>query len=145
MYKIKAKSLTAKLSLLTFLLFLLAAATVVSPKAISCTDMDSDGTCAPADCDDHDRSRSMQDVDGDGVTSCAGDCADYDPTINYCDGYSDSYIAPPDYTQDPSGGMTCTVKNYTVLKYKCTTSPAGQTTCELIDSLTTEVERTCSY
>lgn len=140
--------------LLLLCVVLLCAATVVlsgfSKPVIGCEDKDHDGTCVPADCDDNDHSRSMQDLDHDGSTSCAGDCEDWNPDVNYCEGFYDSYIAP-DYTLDPGGGLVCTVKFYNVTTYKCTTTPNPDptqppiTTCGFVNDYRTEVERTCSY
>ena len=55
---------------------------------------DGDGqTSCEGDCDDFDPTRTSLDVDGDGVSSCEGDCNDENPNIFYDtdfdqDGYS---------------------------------------------------------
>ncbi|NJL43838.1 MAG: hypothetical protein HC945_00725 [Nitrosarchaeum sp.] len=51
-----------------------------------CPDRDGDGAlprfCGGEDCDDLNTHMNPYDLDGDGITSCAGDCNDNDPTIN---------------------------------------------------------------
>jgi hypothetical protein len=42
-------------------------------------DLDGDDDPAWSDCDEGDSSRSTSDLDGDGLSSCDGDCLDYDP------------------------------------------------------------------
>ncbi len=55
------------------------------------SDGDNDPDCGGSDCDDRDPARESLDVDGDGSSTCAGDCADLDPYANpaateACDG-----------------------------------------------------------
>jgi len=44
-------------------------------------DLDEDGSLACADCDDGDDSLEELDTDGDGVTTCSGDCDDNDASV----------------------------------------------------------------
>ena len=52
------------------------------PNAAFEADADGDGDWSCTDCDDLDPARSTLDADGDGLTSCNGDCDDYDPLIH---------------------------------------------------------------
>jgi len=53
---------------------------VVDPSEF--TDADSDGWLACEDCDDLDASLNLDDVDGDWITSCNGDCDDHNPDVS---------------------------------------------------------------
>ena len=46
-------------------------------------DVDEDGFSILADCDDNDEMRNYSDFDGDGVSSCEGDCHDTDVDIQF--------------------------------------------------------------
>ena len=73
-------------------------------------DLDGDGALAAEDCDDNDAALNLDDSDGDGVTTCDGDCADDDASAypgaaasepSLCtvdadgDGYGDATLAAP--------------------------------------------------
>jgi uncharacterized protein (TIGR03382 family) len=78
-------------------------------------DADGDGDGPATDCDDTDPYRDSLDRDGDGMTSCDGDCADLDPTLTvgvlwYEDRDRDGFGAgvsavciPPSATAVPNG------------------------------------------
>ena len=46
-------------------------------------DVDEDGFSILADCDDNNEMRNHSDFDGDGVSSCEGDCHDTDDDIQF--------------------------------------------------------------
>jgi hypothetical protein len=60
-------------------------------------DEDCDGTLTADDCDDTDASLNAEDVDGDGHSSCDGDCDDDDATTH--PGASDGLLADRDCVQ----------------------------------------------
>lgn len=86
--------------------------------AAVCTDADGDGTCAEVDCDDNNASLNRRDYDGDGVTSCDGDCADSDASVQYCE--VEQTREEPNYSYPE---YTCTTKYCEETRYNC---PSGQ-------------------
>jgi len=55
--------------------------------SLTCTDPGEALSVAPVDCFDSDAAWSQADEDGDGLTTCAGDCDDLDAFIGTCPGY----------------------------------------------------------
>jgi len=77
-------------------------------------DLDGDGAATAEDCDDADRSLNPDDLDGDGWSSCDGDCDDANPTVfpgapELCDDLdTDCDGAIPDrLDQDGDGDPLC--------------------------------------
>jgi hypothetical protein len=102
------------------------------PAAADCLDYDHDGVCHFMDCDDFNpeiTNNGDVDADGDGFTVCMGDCADDDPTIQFCL-RTVTKTAPnivPFYTvpADNCGGLTVHHSFYHCLIY-----PDGTKKCE---------------
>ncbi|MEC8381074.1 MAG: MopE-related protein [Myxococcota bacterium] len=64
--------------------------------SLTVTDNDGDGSDKLMDCDDERTDLNALDLDGDGITSCDGDCDDNDPSIGYTDQDGDGYPCPLD-------------------------------------------------
>ena len=102
----------------------------------TCVDNDNDGTCADVDCNDSAPNRNQRDDDGDGATSCEGDCRDNDATIHSC---TQLFRVEPDYTNPIDNCYNI----YEVIKeYSC--QPPGEpfSQCTLVNE-TTNSYNTC--
>ena len=123
-------------SLVTFTLVLLVFSSTRSTTAMStCTDNDADGTCAEVDCDDFDAALNGRDDDGDGVTSCQGDCREDDLAITNC---SQVRREVPVYTYYPE---VCFDIYMTTREYSCAPGQSFSE-CTLI-SETTDTYNSC--
>jgi alpha-tubulin suppressor-like RCC1 family protein len=70
-------------------------------------DADGDGhSSCDGDCDDNDPVRNLMDVDGDGATSCDGDCDDQDADLNLLDSDGDGINTCYGDCDDSSAGIS---------------------------------------
>ena len=76
-------------------------------------DADGDGYPATEDCDDTDPSLNLDDLDGDGWSTCDGDCDDVDPDLDLNDFDADGYTScdgdcdDTDPTFNPAAAELC--------------------------------------
>lgn len=112
----------------------------------TCIDNDRDGACSLIDdCNDFNpyvqRDNGNDDLDGDGLTPCQGDCDDEDSTVQRCtrritkvDNLQPFYTVPT----DNCGGLVVDVKGY-----RCPIGVTGPDGCELIYERTELILNDC--
>ena len=93
---------------------------------------DGDGAPSVVDCDDFDPGLNLDDADGDGATSCEGDCDDTDPArapalLEICDDGvdNDCDAATPDLFDADGDGSDCSADCDDAEGFVCTNLSTG--------------------